>query len=149
MKVFNDHRGVFLLTDKHSYDQTFVSVSKNMYTFRGLHYQTDPYQRKTFKVIQGAVLDFIYDLNTGDVSKFILTPDSDLFTVQENFAHGFLTLTPDTIAVYGVEGEFNPDTYSSIPWHSIPEISQEVLSIVGTKTITITDKDNNGTKRTN
>lgn len=149
MKVFDDHRGTFVLTNRENYDQTFVSVSKNAYTFRGLHYQTDPFQTKTFKVIQGLVLDFIYDLDTGSINKFILTPDSDIFTIESDFAHGFLTLVPDTIVVYGVEGQFNPSTYSSIPWHSIPELKREVLSIIGDKEITITDKDNNGTKGIN
>lgn len=146
MKVFNDHRGIFLLTQGADYDQTFVSVSNKSYTFRGLHYQTNPYQTKTFKIIQGAVIDFIYDLNTKEAKSFFLTPSSDIFTVPDNYAHGFLTLVPNTIAVYGVNGKFNPDTYSSIPWHTVEYIKGKVLKLAGNNKITITDKDNNGTE---
>lgn len=146
MKVFNDHRGSFILTESNNCDQTFISLSKNKYTFRGLHYQSDPFQIKTVKILQGTVLDFIVDLETHEVQNFILTPDSNTFTVSEKYAHGFLTLAPDTIVVYEVTGKFNPSTYSSIPWHSIKEVKEQILNIVGEEQITITDKDNYGTK---
>ena len=149
MKVFNDIRGSFILTQGSEYDQTFISLSKSKYTFRGLHYQTEPYQVKTVKILQGTVLDFVVDLETLNVESFILTPDSDIFKISEKYAHGFLTLVPDTIVTYGVQGVFNPSTYSSIPWHSIPELKNQILGITGDEQIIITDKDNYGTKGIN
>lgn len=145
MRVTKDHRGKFIINEGARYDQTFLSTSIEKYTFRGLHYQTDPYQEKTFKVVQGAVYDFLYDLEDKTVKSFVITPDSDIFTVGRKYAHGFLTLEPNTIVLYGVEGIFNPDTYSSIPWHHIPEISELVRSVIGEQEIFISDKDNYGT----
>jgi len=149
MKVFNDHRGLFVITQGGKYTQTFVSTSSKSYTFRGLHYQTNPYQKKTVKIIQGAVIDFLYDINTHESKSFFLTPESDILEISENYAHGFLTLVPNSIVMYGVEGEFNPNTYTSIPWHTIPEIQYRVKKISGKNKITITDKDNYGTKGIN
>lgn len=149
MRVTEDHRGKFIINEGARYDQTFLSTSVNKYTFRGLHFQTNPYQEKTFKVVQGSVYDFLYDIEDKSVKSFLLTPDSGVFTVGKQYAHGFLTLEPNTIVMYGVEGIFNPDTYSSIPWHSIPEISKLVKLITGDKEIFITDKDNYGTNGIN
>lgn len=149
MEIFSDHRGEFLITNGSIYDQTFVSLSSNKFTFRGLHYQTNPNQLKTFKIVQGSVIDFIYNIETKEVKNFVLTTDSKIFTIGDQYAHGFLTLEPNTIVMYGVEGKFNPETYTSIPWHSIPEIYNTVTKITGNAKITITDKDNHGTKGIN
>ena len=110
IKTIPDHRGTFNILEGKNFDQIFISKSDKKFTFRGMHYQTDPYQIKTLKIIQGSAIDFIYNIETKDVIKFELTDKSDQLTIGPNFAHGFLTLEPNTIALYGVEGKFNPDT---------------------------------------
>ena len=130
IKTIPDHRGTFNILKGKNFDQIFISKSDKKFTFRGMHYQTDPYQIKTLKIIQGSAIDFIYNIETKDVIKFELTDKSDQLTIGPNFAHGFLTLEPNTIALYGVEGKFNPDTYTSIPYHTIPKIKEIVNETV-------------------
>ena len=144
IKTIPDHRGTFNILKGKNFDQIFISKSDKKFTFRGMHYQTDPYQIKTLKIIQGSAIDFIYNIETKDVIKFELTDKSDQLTIGPNFAHGFLTLEPNTIALYGVEGKFNPDTYTNIPYHTIPKIKEIVNETVVEGLITISEKDNIG-----
>ena len=59
IKKFNDHRGDFVLFDANNCNQVNVVTNKRKFTFRGLHYQTNPPQAKTVKIIQGKVLDIL------------------------------------------------------------------------------------------
>lgn len=141
MKKIKDHRGLFILEDQVKYDQIFISTNTHKYTFRGLHYQSNPYQVKYISVIQGKIVDYLYDLNTGEVKKYILTPDSEVLVIEENYAHGYLTLEPNTILYYGVKGKFNPNTYSSIIWNTIPNIKKSIEYYTKGEKITISEKD--------
>ena len=60
IREFTDKRGDFILFDSKECSQVNVVTNTEKYTFRGLHYQTDPPQIKTVKVIQGKVLDILY-----------------------------------------------------------------------------------------
>ena len=70
IKTIPDHRGTFNILEGKNFDQIFISKSDKKFTFRGMHYQTDPYQIKTLKIIQGSAIDFIYNIETKDVIKF-------------------------------------------------------------------------------
>lgn len=144
MKKIRDHRGLFILENQVKYDQTFIVTNNYKYTFRGLHYQSDPYQTKCLSVIQGKIIDYLYDLNTSEVKKYILTPDSKMLVIEKNYAHGYLTLKPNTILYYGVYGKFNPDTYSSIVWDTIPNIKKSIEQYTKKQKITISEKDKLG-----
>lgn len=140
MKVFNDHRGSF--TVGVNYTQFFIAENIKEFTFRGLHTQTDPLQTKTVKIISGKAIDFLYNLHTGEVQEYILTPDVDPLFIGKEYAHGYLTLVPNTVMVYGVEGEFNPETYKTVSWRSVPQIQNTILNYTSEINITISDKDN-------
>lgn len=146
MKITEDHRGKFIVSDSKECSLTFVSENTHKFTFRGMHYQTNPYQEKHIYVIQGSILDFTYNLKTKETLSYHLNRDSSVLKVTQDFAHGFLTLEPNTIVVYQAVGEFNPDTYVSIPWHSIEQIKTSVNAIVGNSKIILTDKDNYGNR---
>ena len=66
---FYDYRGSYspinLRTLGIDWTQCSISVNNKEFTFRGLHYQTNPPQKKYIKVIQGEMLDFTLDLETG------------------------------------------------------------------------------------
>lgn len=141
---FDDNRGSFIVSDSRDCDLTFISVNTNKFTFRGLHFQTEPKQVKHISVIQGTILDIIYNLNTGVTEFYSLDTNSQPLVVGKDYAHGFLTLEDNTIVSYQALGQFNPNTYKSIPWHSIPTVHDRIQTIVGKNKITISDKDKYG-----
>ena len=105
MKKISDHRGLFFLDNEVDYDQIFIATNEARHTFRGMHFQSNPYQVKYLTVIQGEVLDFLYNLKTGEVKEYQLNHNSDTLAITEEYAHGYLTLVPNTIIYYGVIGK--------------------------------------------
>jgi len=145
MKKISDHRGLFFLDNEVDYDQIFIATNEARHTFRGMHYQSNPYQVKYLTVIQGEVLDFLYNLKTGEVKEYQLNTDSDTLIITEEYAHGYLTLVPNTIIYYGVIGKYNPKTYKSIVWNTIPEINARIKQVANNiDKITISKKDKLG-----
>ena len=146
-KTYKDNRGSYtaFLTnlEKISWDQCSISVNDMRYTFRGLHYQTNPAQTKYIKVIKGSIIDFAVDLETKQVNSVKLDSytDSAVF-ISDKFAHGFLTLEPDTIVVYLVKGQYNPESEHSIIWNTIPDVKNIIEQY--TSNVIISEKDANG-----
>ena len=92
IQTYKDDRGFLDVIQSKKYDQVFVSSNDCMFTFRGMHYQTEPYsQNKTLRVIQGEIIDFLYNLNTGEVEQYKLDKDSPPVYLGKEYAHGFLT----------------------------------------------------------
>lgn len=143
INIFPDNRGVFIPYDLKDWDQMNVSINDKKYTFRGLHYQTDPPQTKLVKVIQGKVLDVIYNLNTKEVKSYILNKDNDLL-IADCYAHGFLTLEPNTIFTYLVKGEYNPKNEHSLVWDTIPEVKSIIQQYTTADKLVISEKDKLG-----
>ena len=142
IKKFNDHRGDFVLFDANNCDQVNVVTNKRKFTFRGLHYQTNPPQTKMVKIIQGKVLAVLYDLKTHKLEFYLLDKYSEPLYVSDNYAHGYLTLEDNTIFTYAVKGEYNPASEHSIIWSDIISLHDVIMSHVGTLgTLTISDKD--------
>ena len=143
ISIFNDNRGTFIPYNLEGWDQMNISINEAKYTFRGLHYQTKPYQTKLVKVIQGKVLDFLYNIKSGVVEVYELDQSNDLL-VTDNYAHGFLTLEPDTIFTYLVKGKYNPKSEHSIIWNTIPEVKAIIESYTTADKLTISEKDKLG-----
>lgn len=143
ISTFKDNRGLFIPYNLKGWDQMNISTNKNKFTFRGLHYQTEPYQTKLVKVIQGKVLDFLYDIESGSVEIYKLNQDNDLL-ITSNYAHGFLTLEPNTIFTYLVKGNYNSKTEHSIIWNTIPEIESVINNTIKGNKLTISEKDKIG-----
>ena len=147
IKKFTDNRGDFMLFDCKKCDQVNIVTNPKAFTFRGLHYQEgDSAQRKTVKVIQGKVLDFLHDPISNDTEIYVLDKDSEPLIVGKEFAHGYLTIEPNTIFTYAVEGDYNPDTEHSIVWKDVDKVKQAVLDFIWTDggDLTISDKEKNG-----
>ena len=124
-KKFGDHRGFFaetysrkILTDAGFHDE-FVqdnqSLSREQGVLRGLHFQLPPFaQAKLVRVIRGAILDVAVDIRRGSpsfgkhVSAEITADNFRQILVPAGFAHGFVTLTPDTEVVYKVTNYYSP-----------------------------------------
>ena len=134
-KTFIDERGSFtpIASDFFckEWDQFNVVTNNDPFIFRGMHYQTDPPQTKCIKVIKGEIIDFWYDLKSKKVREFHLTSD-DFLMVPNTQAHGYCTLTSNTVVVYLVQGEYSPQSEKSIPWYSIKEIYNGMIPYFST-----------------
>jgi dTDP-4-dehydrorhamnose 3,5-epimerase len=94
--------------DNHAY-------SRDKGTLRGLHFQRDPRaQDKLVRVVRGAILDVAVDIRTGSptfgrhVSAVISAESPTQILVPKGFAHGYLTLEPDTEVIYKVTDTYSP-----------------------------------------
>lgn len=116
---FDDERGFFSETFNakalaaHGIEVDFVqdnhSLSRQAGVLRGLHYQQPPFaQDKLVRVTRGSVFDVAVDIRKGSPTfgRWIgLTLSADKWNqlfVPKGFAHGFLTLEPDTEFLYKV-----------------------------------------------
>lgn len=146
-KTFLDNRGSYtpipLNTLDKEWTQCSISVNDKEFTFRGMHYQTDPPQEKYIKVIKGSIMDFAIDLNTNEL-EYTLVGINNAVYIPSNKSHGFLTLEPNTIVAYLVKGEYNPNAEHSVIWSSHYELKTVINGLVGVNELIISDKDKLG-----
>lgn len=138
-KRHGDERGFFSETYKRSewtaagLPQDFVqdnhSFSVERLTLRGLHFQSPPHaQAKLVRAVTGRAWDVVVDLRRG-------SPGFGAWTALElsaergnqmfapvGFAHGLLTLEPDTAVLYKVTAEYAPEHDHGIRWDD-PDIA--------------------------
>jgi dTDP-4-dehydrorhamnose 3,5-epimerase len=124
-KKFGDHRGFFSETynqrafSEAGIDLVFVqdnhSLSAVVGTLRGLHFQSPPFaQDKLIRVPRGRILDIAVDIRASspDFGKAVaveLSAENWLqVLVPAGFAHGFVTLEPDTEVLYKVSAPYAP-----------------------------------------
>ena len=144
IKQFKDSRGTFMPYDIKGWDQVNIVTNEKPYTFRGMHWQTNPAQIKCVKVIQGSVIDFLYNLKTLEVEFYNLNSSSEPLIIGEDYAHGYLTLEPNTIFTYLVKGEYNPQSEHSLVWNKVKAIRDMINTVIGNKELIISDKDKLG-----
>ena len=154
-KRFGDARGFFIETynaerfsdagidlrfvqDNHSYSAAAGVV-------RGLHYQLAPRaQDKLLRVISGSILDVAVDIrrNSETFGKWVALEISaergNQILVPKGFAHGFVTLVPDTEVLYKVTDTYSPEHDRSIRFDD-PAIGIEWPAISGG--FQLSDKD--------
>ena len=119
--VFEDHRGCFFPVKLFGdWFQSNISISDNIFTFRGLHLQTGRHkQTKRVSVVRGSIIDFCVDLRPetfGNVFQFVLGPGQGVF-VPNYFAHGFLTLEENTLFSYKCTQYYSPENERTIYWN--------------------------------
>lgn len=95
--------------DNHSY-------SAATGVLRGLHYQLPPHaQDKLVRVVKGAIFDVAVDIRRSSptfgqwVGLEISAAKWNQILVPKGFAHGFVTLQPDTEVVYKVTDLYAPE----------------------------------------
>ena len=121
-----DSRGSFIKF--HPLDSLFeklnsvaVSVNPKRGTIRGLHFQIEPFaEEKMISCIQGSVLEVLVDIRPhsesfGKFATFELSQDSKKQVyVPKGIAHGFQTLSPNTILHYFLTSEYSSECSYSI-----------------------------------
>ncbi len=129
-----DRRGFFSeVYNKHSLAQAGIdidfvqdnhSLSAEKGTVRGLHFQTPPFaQDKLVRVVRGAVFDVAVDLRRGSPTygqhaSVVLSAEAwNQILVPIGFAHGFMTLEPDTEVIYKVGNYYAPDHDKGLLWN--------------------------------
>ncbi len=131
---FGDDRGFFSETWSQramraaGLDLDFVqdnhSLSRTRGTLRGLHFQSPPFaQAKLVRVVRGAILDVAVDIRHGSptfgqhVSAVISAELWNQILVPVGFAHGFVTIEPDTEVIYKVTEVYSPEHDKGVRWN--------------------------------
>jgi dTDP-4-dehydrorhamnose 3,5-epimerase len=103
--------------------QTNQSLSAEKATLRGLHFQAPPFaQTKLVWAVRGAAFDVAVDIRLGSptygqwVSVSLSAERGNQILVPAGFAHGFLTLEPDTVVQYQVDNPYTPSHDRGIRW---------------------------------
>jgi dTDP-4-dehydrorhamnose 3,5-epimerase len=150
-KRFNDHRGFFAETyNMRRYREEGItcdfvqdnhSFSVDASTIRGLHFQAPPRaQAKLVRCGRGAIFDVAVDIRQGSPTfgqwkGYELSADNgQQLYIPVGFAHGFITLQPDSEIIYKCSDYYAPSMEGTILWSdpkigiSWPMIGDPVLS---------------------
>ena len=107
----------------HDFVQDNLSLSAAAGTVRGLHFQRPPHaQAKLVRCITGAIHDVVIDLRQGSptfgksLSVTLDAETGDQLYVPVGFAHGFLTLTPETRVAYKVSAPYAAQAEGGLRW---------------------------------
>lgn len=99
------------------------SLSARKGLIRGLHFQKPPYaETKLVRVVAGAVFDVFVDLrrnsNTyGQWDALELSAENQkIVYIPKGLAHGFCTLTKNTMVLYKVDAFYMPEYESGLQW---------------------------------
>ena len=150
-KRHGDHRGFFSETySRRKYselgiDVEFVqdnhSLSREFGTLRGLHFQAPPHaQAKLVRCGRGAIFDVAVDIRRGSPTYGewegyeLSVKNGDQLYVPVGFAHGFVTLEPDSEIVYKCSDYYAPETEGVVFWNDPnigikwPTVADPILS---------------------
>lgn len=125
-KRFGDERGWFSETwnaqrlKEAGIDLSFIqdnqSFSAETGVLRGLHFQTPPVaQDKLVRVLRGSIYDVAVDLRSSSptfgkyVGVELSSENGKQLLIPKGFAHGFITLQPQTEVFYKVTAPYSPD----------------------------------------
>ena len=153
LEPIEDERGFFARTFcQHEFEsrgletgiaQTSISFSSVAGTLRGMHFQITPHQEsKLVRCTRGTVYDVIVDLRENSETfrrwqGFELTNrNRQSLYVPHGFAHGFLTLEPDSEVLYQISTFYEPEAARGIRYND------PILSIQWPRVVeVISDKD--------
>lgn len=149
-----DHRGFFAETYSRAryanlgvgidFVQDNHSMSTHAGTLRGLHFQAPPHaQAKLVRCGRGAIFDVAVDIRKGSptyghwVGHELSEDNGHQLYVPVGFAHGFVTLRPNSEIVYKCSDYYAPEAEGAINWND-PDIG---IDWPMSNDLTISDKD--------
>jgi len=132
--IYSDNRGSFMETyarvpfSKAGITAEFIqdnqSLSLKPGTLRGLHFQREPaVQAKLVRVLVGSIYDVAVDIRPQSPSygrwcgASLTAGGREQLFVPGGFAHGFVTLEPNTIVSYKVDAPYTPQAEGGIRWN--------------------------------
>lgn len=135
-QIFEDARGFFMESYSKSafrdagLELTFVqdnhSLSRAVGVLRGLHYQLPPFaQDKLVRCVRGKIWDVAVDLRRSSATfgqSFGIELSAENHTqllVPVGFAHGFVTLEPNTEVCYKVTTPYAADCDAGVRWDDL------------------------------
>ena len=102
--------------DNHAY-------SRQRFVLRGLHFQAPPSaQTKLVRCVVGAIWDVAVDIRRGSptfgqhVAAELTAENGWQLLVPRGFAHGYVTLQPDSEVQYKVDAYYAPETEGGLIW---------------------------------
>jgi len=106
-----------------AYVEESVAHNRRAGTLRGLHYQADPASEvKLVRCERGAVFDVIVDLRPGSATfgqvETVQLDDRSArgLYIPAGFAHGYQSLTDDTLVHYHISAAYEPQLARGIHW---------------------------------
>jgi dTDP-4-dehydrorhamnose 3,5-epimerase len=103
--------------------QDNCSMSRTPGVLRGLHYQSPPHaQAKLVRCSSGRIWDVAVDIRRGSpsfgqwVSAELSAENGLQLYVPVGFAHGFVTLEPDSVVEYKTSDFYAPDCEGGLIW---------------------------------
>jgi len=123
IKPIEDSRGFFARSwcqeefAEHGLDpaisQVNMSFNPHAGTLRGLHYQREPDgEAKTVRCVRGAIFDVAVDMRESSpnylkwVGQELSADNRRALYIPKGFAHGYLTLAPDTELLYSASAPY-------------------------------------------
>lgn len=156
--MFPDERGVYKkYYESHIYAENGITCefteSSDLYSrkgaLRGLHYQTKNSQAKLIHVISGILFDVALDLRPGSQTfgkyhaELVKAEQHKVVFIPEGFAHGFISLSEDTIFSYQCSGSYVPEACGGIRWNDPGLAIPWPLKEYGIEEVIATEKDRN------
>jgi dTDP-4-dehydrorhamnose 3,5-epimerase len=134
LQARGDERGYFMRTfdeaifAEHGLPPHWVqaneSLSVNVGTIRGLHFQRPPHtEAKLVRCTQGALLDVFVDLRKGSPtygqwdSVELRADRRNAVLVPRGCAHGFCALEPNSVVNYMVDNFYTPAAEEGVRWN--------------------------------
>jgi dTDP-4-dehydrorhamnose 3,5-epimerase len=124
-----------------SYPQCNISFNRARATLRGMHYNLPAHpEAKLVRCVRGAIYDVIADLRPGSgtrgqwIAAELTADNRRMLYVPEGFAHGFLTLQPETEVFYHMSASYAAgaaagfrydDPAFAIAWPEAPQVIAE------------------------
>ena len=110
------------ITDVFVQDNQSFSLASG--TLRGLHFQTPPHgQAKLVRCATGCFLDVVVDVRQGSptfgqsLTVELSAENGQQIYIPVGFAHGFVTLVPNTEICYKVSCAYSPESDAGIRWN--------------------------------